>query len=235
MRRTLLSASLVVVAAAAFVVPLPLVELTPGPAVDVPPLVRVGHATRPVHGQLLLLTVAVSQPSVAGALQALVGSDRELLPVAEVIPPGVDPARYDRVEQSVFVDSAEEAAAVALRAAGFPVGVTGGGVEVAAVAPGGPSDGVLRAGDVITTVDGRPVRSAADVATRSAEERAGDTVTLDVRRAHTIRTVAVHVEPVGPSGRVGLGIVIRPRNPKITLPFPVRIAAGDIGVPPPAS
>jgi PDZ domain-containing protein len=227
----LFSASLTIVAAAALVVPLPFAELAPGPAADVPPLVRVDHPTRGVHGRLLLLTVELSQPSVAGALQALVRSDRELVPVDEIIPPGVDPRRYDRTERRVFAQSAKEAAAVALRAAGFPVDVTGGGVEVAAVAPGGPSDGVLRAGDVITAVDGRPVGLATDVAARSAGERPGDTLSLEVQRAHTTRAVAVHVEPVGPAGRVGLGVAIRALDPKITLPFPVSIAAGDIGGP----
>jgi PDZ domain-containing protein len=230
MRKIVFSASLAVVAAAALVVPSPFVELSPGPAVDVPPLVRMGHSTRPVHGQLLLLTVDVSQPSVAGAVQALVSSHGQLLPRQEVIPPGVDPGRYDRAERAVFAESTQQAAAVGLRAAGFPVAVTGGGVQVAAVVPRGPSDGGLQPGDVITSVDGRPTHLVADV-TVAAAGRAGSTVTLEVKRGRRILTVAVPLGPVLPSGRLGLGIVIRALDPKITLPFPVSIDAGAIGGP----
>jgi PDZ domain-containing protein len=145
MRRALLSASLAVVAASAFIVPLPWVELTPGPAVDVPPRIRMGHPTHPVNGRLLLLTVDLSQPSAAGALQALAGSHRELVPISEVIPPGTDPGRYERAERAVFADSAKAAAAVALRATGFPVAVAGAPGDVAALARRGASGGLLRA------------------------------------------------------------------------------------------
>lgn len=99
MSSALVSATLAVVAAAAFIVPLPWVELAPGPAVDVPPRIRMGHPTHPVNGRLLLLTVDLSQPSAAGALQALAGSHRELVPISEVIPPGTDPGRYERAER----------------------------------------------------------------------------------------------------------------------------------------
>jgi PDZ domain-containing protein len=152
------------------------------------------------------------------------------VPISEVIPPGIDPRRYDRGERTVFADSAQAAAAVALRAAGFAVDLSGGGLEVEAVARGGPSEGRLRVGDVITAVDGRPLRRAADLAARSAADRPGETIALEVQRQHTTRTVPVPVGLVG-QGRVGLGIVIRALDPKITLPFPVSITAGNIGGP----
>ena len=224
------SASLAVVAAAGLVVPLLFVELSPGPAVDVPPLVRIGHSTRPVHGQLLLLTVDVSQPSLVGTLRALVNGDRELLPRQEVIPPGVDPRRYGEAERAVFAASTQEAAAVGLRAAGFAVAVAGGGVQVVEVVPRGPSDGALQPGDVIISVDGRPTQLVADV-TAAAAGRAGSTVTLAVKRGGSALTVAVPLGPVLPSGRLGLGIVIRALDPTFTLPFPVSIDVGDIGGP----
>jgi PDZ domain-containing protein len=223
------AAGLALVAAAVLIVPLPFVELSPGPAVDVPPRVRIGHSTRTVDGQLLLLTVEVSQPSIAGAVEALVSPHRQLLPRQEVIPPGVDPGRYDRAERAVFAESARAAAAVGLRAAGFPVAVTGGGVQVAEVVPGGPSDGLLRPGDVITSVDGRITRLAGDVT--AAAGRAGSPLTLEVKRGRSVLTVAVPLGPVPSSGRLGLGIVIRALNPRFTLPFPVTIDAGDIGGP----
>jgi PDZ domain-containing protein len=230
-RKAILLSGLAILIAAALVVPLPVVELSPGPAVDVPPLVRVDRPTRAVKGRLLLLTVEVSQPSAAGLLRALVTPHHELVPGQEVIPPGVDPRTFERAERRVFDESARQAAAVALQAAGLPVRVTGGGVDVAAVIPGGPSDGVLEAGDVITAVDGRATHLVADVAADSAQVPAGQSVTLEVKRHHTLRKLVVTLEPVGSLGRAGLGVAIRTLDPKIALPFPVRVDAGDIGGP----
>ena len=63
MRRTLLLGSVAVVAAAAVLVPLPLVELAPGPTFDVPPVVSLdGHAQRAPTGRLLAVTVLLTRP-----------------------------------------------------------------------------------------------------------------------------------------------------------------------------
>jgi putative serine protease PepD len=61
---------------------------------------------------------------------------------------------------------------------------TGGGAQVAEVTPGGPAQRAgLRAGDVITSVDGREVAEPDDVAGAISSKKPGDSVEIEVRRS----------------------------------------------------
>ena len=94
MRRLLFGASIGIVVLALIAVPLNLVELNPGPALDVPSQIGFGGPARPVRGKLLLTTVTITQPSAVGALDALVTPHHELLWQTQVIPPGVNEQEY---------------------------------------------------------------------------------------------------------------------------------------------
>jgi len=230
-RTALLTSSVGVLAAAALLVPLPVLELSPGPAVDVPPLVHIAGPTHRVSGRLLLLTVTLSDPSLLQTVRAWLDPHRELVPRQAVIPPGVDGEQYQQAEQAVFDESARVAAAVAFRAAGLPAHVSGGGAQVAGVIRGGPSAGKLEVGDVITAVDGHPTPLAADVVTTTANTTAGQQVRLTITRGGSPRIIVVTLRPVGPLGRAGLGVAIRTVEPTIDLPVAVSVNQGDIGGP----
>ncbi len=88
------------------------------------------------------------------------------------------------------------------------------GVTVRGVIPGGPGERAgLRQGDVITAVDGQPVRSVADVRRQLRDRQAGDTLTLTVNRGGTSLDVDVVVQPVGPAPL--LPAVPVPKQPKV--------------------
>src|SRR5205823_1904018 len=154
LRRTVLLIAFAVVVAAAFAVPLPVIAIVPGPAVSVAPLVRVGTQTTPVRGKLLLTTVRISEPPLVEAVADWLDRRVDVLPREEVIPPGVGEKQYIADQQQVFRESAQVAAAVGLRAAGYPVQILGSGARISAVIKGSPADGKLREGDVIVEVDG---------------------------------------------------------------------------------
>ncbi len=65
------------------------------------------------------------------------------------------------------------------------------GALVTTVEAAGPANGLLTAGDVITAIDGRRVRSMADLRSRLYLLAPGSAVTLTVRRAGTDRRVAL--------------------------------------------
>jgi membrane protease YdiL (CAAX protease family) len=77
---------------------------------------------------------------------------------------------------------------LALSAAKAPyLGVEGeradGGVRVKAVVPGGPAEAAgLQAGDVLTTVDGRPVSEMRDVTAAVRARRVGETIRVEYSR-----------------------------------------------------
>ena len=231
MRKLIVTASLVVVVLALAVVPLPLVELSPGPALDVPSQIDFGGPVHPVKGKLLLTTVTLARPSALGALEALLTAHHELHPEQDVIPPGVNERDYLAAQKQVFEESLQVAAAVGLRAAGYPVTVSGGGVEVAAVIKGSPADGKLQVGDVIQAVNGRPVQLASDLQAATETASAGQTVTLTVLRGNQQLQIQVTLQRVSQIGRPGLGVALRTLAPKITLPFPIKVRNQDIGGP----
>jgi putative serine protease PepD len=69
------------------------------------------------------------------------------------------------------------------------------GVPVVRVSAGSPADDVrLRAGDVITTVDGEPVDSAADVRAAIDAKEPGDRVSVEFGRGGEARAVVVELE-----------------------------------------
>ena len=101
---------------------------------------------------------------------------------------------------------------------------------VAVVAKGLPADGVLRRGDVITAVDGKPVTCKANAASLIRARSPGDPVTLTIARTvggHRVirqfhlKSAAIHGAPV-----VGVKVV-----ESYVFPFNVRIRVGDIGGP----
>ena len=231
MRRALLLVALAVIAAAAVIVPLPVVAIEPGPALPVPPRIKLGIPAHPVHGQLLLTAVRLSEPPAVQAVADWLDPDVELQPRPAVIPPGVRESDYIQAQQRLFRESALVAAAVGLQHAGFPVRLSGGGARVVGVIAGSPADGLLREGDVITAIDGRPVRTASDVAEATARAVAGQRVTVTFRRGSDTGTVTVPLGKVSGLERPALGVAVDSVDPQIQLPFPVVVDQGDVAGP----
>ena len=75
----------------------------------------------------------------------------------------------------------------------------GDGVRVeSVVAPQARRSG-LRRNDVIMRIDGRAVRSRAELMVEVAKRRVGETVRLEVRRGSSVRMVEVRLEPSSPT------------------------------------
>jgi PDZ domain-containing protein len=229
-RRALIGVSLAVVVLALIVVPLPLVELRPGPALDVASQIDFQGTAHPVSGKLLLTTVTLSHPSAVGVLEDVL-AHHDLLPESSVIPPGVDERQYLAAQKAIFDESLQVAAAVGLKAAGYPVSVSGGGVEVTAIIKGSPAVGKIDVGDVIQAVDGHPVQLASDVQASTESATAGQLVTLTILRGNQQLQIQVRLRQVSQIGRPGLGVVLRTLTPKVSLPFPITVRNQDIGGP----
>lgn len=73
--------------------------------------------------------------------------------------------------------------------------VNDGGVVVVAVAAGGPSDGKLQAGDVITSVDGLAVTCGVDLLRVMAKHAPSSPLALTVKRGMTTLPVSIDVGP----------------------------------------
>ena len=88
-----------------------------------------------------------------------------------------------------------------------------------------PSVGKLEPSEVIVSVDGRPVRTPADLRRLIRGRKPGDSVRLGVRNSSGLRTVELRTR--NEDGHPVIGVIID-QSANIKLPFPVRIRAGSV-------
>jgi PDZ domain-containing protein len=99
-------------------------------------------------------------------------------------------------------------------------------VVVAQADKGLPAYGVLKAGDVITAVDGQPVTSQAGLTKMITAHPAGSTLTVAITRDGQRKQVRVGTRESG--GHPVMGVEI---TGQYKFPFNVAITVGDIGGP----
>lgn len=219
--------SVVLVAWAALVVPMPFYEVQPGGAVTVEDLVELSASVGEVEGDLDLLTVRTTTPNIIEAIWVGLDPDRRLEPGDERIPPGVDPDEYRELLADAFDTSFLTAVALAARDSGFEVALQTR-ATVSSVLPDGPSDGLLVPGDSITAIDGTSVDSGTDLVEQLQSSDEPRPVTLDLVRADQQRQVTVELRKLPTTDRPVLGILVETTAEEPDLPFDATLADNGI-------
>jgi hypothetical protein len=98
------------------------------------------------------------------------------------------------------------------------------------VKPGGPADGKLRTGDVITSVDGETVTRHEEVVSKVRQHRPGDMLQIGFRRNGADQMTILTAADAG-NGQALIGVELQTDNLKYKFPFEVRIDTGLIGGP----
>ncbi|MGI5214615.1 YlbL family protein [Plantactinospora sp. CA-290183] len=210
--------------------PIPYVVLGPGPTVDTlgrhdnKEVIQVsGRETSTSAGQLRLTTVGV-QPEVK-LLSAIAGwfsSDEAVVPYELIYPPGQTQQQVEERNAEDFAASQTSAETAALRELGFDVQVV-----VRNVTAGAPAEGVLKVGDVITSVDGKPVPTATTLTELVKARPAGSRLAVGYTRDGKPATATVTSRSTD-NGPPRIGVEIEQRQPH---PFELNIDLGDIGGP----
>ena len=221
-------------AIAGVLTPVPYVSLSPGPAYDTLGKVSgatvisiTGRPTFPTDGRLDLLTVSVSDRiTLLQALRGWLSSSEQVVPREILFPPSQSPAQVDKDNAQQMRQSQDAATTAALTEIGVPATRS---VEVASVQAGAPAAGKLQAGDILTTVDGAPVRTAADLRAAIGRRTPGQRVTVGYTRAGRPGTVTITTgrstdAPVRPV----IGIAPQERS---EFPVKVTISLRDVGGP----
>lgn len=217
----------------------PYVELVPGPVTntlgkraDGTPIITVkGRTTYPTRGHLDLTTVGVrgsptGQLSLAQAVLGWFNPDSAVLPQDVIYPPGESEQVIEQQNTQEMVDSQQEAITAALTALKVPFRTR---VVVALVSKGTPAAGRLKVGDVITAVDGSPVRDTATLRSLIGRRAPGASVSLDIRRGGAAQRLSLRTVADAQSGNrpiVGISTTQRPDPP-----FTVSINLKDVGGP----
>ena len=235
---TLLLASVLALAltAAAVGTPVPYVALGPGPVfnttgeVDGEPVIEIsGQRTFPTDGQLDLTTVGVDpRLTLLEALRGWFDRDLAVVPRDVVYPPDKTDEQVDEENAQSMVRSQNSAVTAAARQLGLDTTVV---LTVGKVGKGSPSQGRLRAGDRLLTVDGAAVADAD--ALRSAVRAAGvgQVVRIGYTRAGGAAATAQITTGASPEDATRPVIGIEPAEEPADLPFEVDITLEDVGGP----
>ena len=202
----------------------------PDEAHPVAPLVTVAGGHDPTSGGIYYVDIIVRKAKLVERLFGGLHDGADLYPASEVNPPGGGEAQRRQIDVQDMQNSQQIAAAVALRADGKKVTTTPIGAKVDAVIPGTPAVGKLEPDDVITAIDGAPVKTRADVITVMAGHAPGDTVAFTIRRAGASQVVSIRTVAEPKTNRAIVGIALETAV-DIHLPIAVRINAGDVGGP----
>lgn len=232
MKRLLLyMTSIAVLFWGAVLVPMPLIEFSPGSASSIPPLVQIEETpTTEIDGDLRLLTIRVAQPTVLETVRAWFSPTRDLVRRDSVVPSDQSQQEYFEAQRLQFNRSFDTAVAVGLQAAGESIEVRTAPLVVR-VLEEGPSDGVLREGDVVLAFQGESIASSEDLVAAARDTEAGDVVSLTVERGDEELDVEVEVGQAAGMERPGLGVLIETIANDIVLPYPVDLNETSIGGP----
>ncbi len=235
---TLLIASVgtAVAIAISVLVPVPYVILGPGPTLNTlgkdssgQPLITIsGHPSYRTSGHLNMVTVSYKgcQGDRFNIFTALVGwlnPHEAVVPESEICPAGQTQQQTQQQDTQEMTSSQQTATAAALTELGIPYSTQ---VVVMQADKGFPAYGVLKAGDVITAVDGTPVTGPTGLTGLIHAHPAGRTLTLTITRNGRSQQVQVGTKASG--GHPVMGVEI---EGQYKFPFTVKISVGDIGGP----
>jgi Lon-like protease len=220
----------------AAVLPVPYVALAPGPTLNTlgfaghHPLIEItGHRTYPTKGHLNMVTVTFfggpgTDFNIFAALRSWLSPDQAVVPEQEIFTPGQSPQQVSKADNEEMVDSQQTATAAALCQLKIPFQTVD---TITAIEKGMPAVGLLKAGEVITAVDGKTVTCRSDAGVLIRSVRPGTPVLLSVRSHGVTRTVRVGTTRV--DGHAVVGVYIAE---SFVFPFTVKFSLGeDIGGP----
>jgi PDZ domain-containing protein len=241
-RRTLASlvaaGLLLVLGAAALVLPVPYVTMSPGPTVNVlgtrgsTAIIDVsGHRTYPTKGALRLTTVSVTNPvnhiGLARALRAWADPTQAVLPRDVVYPPKQSANEAEQQSTAEMTGSQDNATAAALTELGYHPTLR---PEVLSIGKGAPAAGKLKVHDQFLRVNTIRVTRPGQVAAAIQRTGVGKPATFLIRRAgHERRVMVTPVASPTDKKKAVVGVEV---GVGYDFPFDVSVRLGqDIGGP----
>ena len=222
---------LVVVVAVLWVTPSSSYIFLPDEAHPVEPLVTVeGGKTPKDGGGIYFVDVFVRKATLLERMFPGLHDGSTVVPASAVRPPGVSDAARRKADLRAMSRSHQVAAAVALRSLGYDVETRPTGALIDQVIAGAPAAGRLHPGDVVVSVDGRPVRTPDALRVELNRKPARSVLRLGVRRGTGFREIRLRTALDGDTGRAVIGVLVE-QSADITLPVDVEIDSGEIGGP----
>jgi PDZ domain-containing protein len=194
----------------------------------VPVLSISGHPTYPTSGALDMLTVDLDgspgqTPNWATVVAAWLDPSQAVLPIDEVYAPQQTVEQSNKQGAEEMTDSQQEATAAALYEQHIKFKSE---IKVSGTIKGTPAVGVMKAGDIITSVNGKSFVDADQLHRLVVKNGTSKPMTLGFIRNGVARTV--QLTPQKSSAGVLFGVYV---TDKYTFPFPVTVQLQDVGGP----
>ena len=235
---------------AAVTVQLPYYAIAPGSAREVNDLIQPPPDQRyPPRGRVFLTTVSLQRVTPLEGLYGWLRRDIDVVPQEQILPPATKPSQLQEANFAAMDESKQVAAVVALRRLGYSVAEHGEGAGVQQVIPKSPAEGHVKAGEVLTGLDGAPVQLSDDVVAAIGRHQPGDVLRFEVdrgngspRRIEEVRLGAAPADrsrcqpvaagaPVEAGSIACLGVRLQTKGLKFDLPFVVNVDSAGIGGP----
>ncbi|MFM8863164.1 MAG: PDZ domain-containing protein [Acidimicrobiia bacterium] len=229
----------VVALVASLIVRLPYYVLSPGMSRATEDLITVrGAETFDNDGAVDFLTVSMRQVTPIEVVAAWINGTQQLRSSEEILG-RLSPGENRDLDLRMMATSKDAAQYQALRRLGYDIRRLGTGAVIASVVEGGPADGSLVPGDVVTAVDGRPVELSEELIGAVSASSPGTVLVFDVEPfdesregARPARRVEVVVgsRPDDPA-KGYLGVTTFTRDLSFEFPVEVSIDSGSVGGP----
>lgn len=212
---------------------LPLYAFSAGPVGDAVGAIEVQDTeTFQPDGELILLTVALQQVNAYEALAAAFDPGVDLVSEEAIRPADQSDEDFKREGLSDMDESKRTAINVALAELGYETELLGDGVEVVSVLDGTDASRFLEKGDVITSIEGKPVQIVDDISTLLEGRSVGDQVGLGLQRGTTDLDVQLQLFAApDQETRPIIGIEAATKNIRSITPFPIDIDTANLGGP----
>jgi Lon-like protease len=216
-----------IAAVGAIFVRLPYDTIAPGSSRQVNDLVLVkGGPSYPPKGEILETTVSVRERVTPyEVLFGWLSPDIDVMSEKQIrgtTPPKV----YEQQNVDAMADSKKVAEAVALQHLGYNV-VQGNGAVIRDVKANTAAAGILKPGDVIVAVDGKPINIETQAVDAIHAHKPGDRVTMSVVRGNAAPQ-AVQATLGSQDGQPLLGVTLETSGLQFKLPFDVNIDSGTV-------
>lgn len=227
---------IVVIGALVFntLVTLPYVSLSPGEVISAESyLTTPQEYTQKPSSEVGFLTVSMREGKPLSLLWALVSEGTEIERTHNV---RGDQSAKDYLDYSnrEMLSSQQVATFVALKRSGFKAEYTGTGAVVVGVAKDAPASDVLGVEDVITSINGTPIRTSVELVEMVRSMQVGASMSLEVETNGVKRMVAL--QPAArPEGLPGtgpyIGVLAATRESDFQTEFPVQFKDSEVSGP----
>ncbi|MDP9017076.1 MAG: PDZ domain-containing protein [Candidatus Eremiobacteraeota bacterium] len=212
--------------------PTPYSLILPGSAIDVRDVLTVAGRSAPVERYFMTDVTLQERVAPILLLEKFIPGTR-MLRTEEVIPQGISVREFDEIMKRSMDESQSIAAVVAERAAHLPVGIPVSQIAIVRFEATSGAPRILRAGDILRSVNGHIVATTMNVQDALFHVRPGAKIDVQFERGGKIQSGRVPTMQYKGKTRLGVFLIARFRPPHLPVdvrfkPFNVAGSSGGL-------